>query len=70
MPIQWDEQVELDKETRRRMRQNETFSDGFYIYLYSPSRVLFIVLMIFMLGFIAGNIAHDELFHAIEQSVR
>jgi hypothetical protein len=37
---------------------NPVFNDEFYVYL-------FMVLVIFLLGFIAGNISHDKFFHVI-----
>ena len=42
------------------LNTSTTFDNEFFIYL-------FIVLMIFGLGFLAGNIAHDMCCHVIEQ---
>lgn len=53
---------ELDELTRYKMNKINlnVFNGEFYIYLL-------MILIIFGLGFVSGNIAHDSCCHAIEQ---
>ena len=53
---------ELDELTRHRMNMTakEIFNNEFWLFLL-------MVLVIFMIGFVAGNISHDKMFHVIEQ---
>lgn len=52
----------LDEITRHRMNNSTeaVFSNQFFISM-------FFVLVVFMLGFITGSIAHDKCCHVIEQ---
>ena len=52
---------ELDETTRYRMKSKDTFTNDFYISLL-------LVIGIFMLGFLAGNVAHDKTFHPIHST--
>lgn len=50
----------LDTVTRSRMTQEELFNNEFWIYML-------MILVIFGIGFITGNVAHDTCCHVIEQ---
>ena len=64
MPISLDdlypknESDKLDYVTRRRM--TERAENNFWLSLLA-------ILAVFMMGFLAGSIAHDGVFHSIEQ---
>jgi len=66
MPImlmdEYEDPNHLDITTRQRMVKTSDNENEFWIYL-------FIVLMIFMVGFITGNVVHDSCCHVLEHKL-